>query len=72
METFAHEEGALVGVLCPVVVVKLAQHVGQLIQVVRSQPGVIVHRVVRRRVNGALPHTLTHEEKSYLEKILKI
>ena len=61
------------GVLCPVVVVKLAQQlVGQLMQVVRSQPGVIVHRVVQRRVNGALPHTLTREEKSYLEKILKI
>ena len=60
------------GVLCPVVVVKLAQQlVAQLIQVVWSQPGVIVHRVVRRRVNGALPHTLTHKEKSYLEKILK-
>ena len=52
METFAHEEGALVGVLCPVVVVKLAQHVGQLIQVVWSQPGAIVHRRICRAGAG--------------------
>ena len=71
VETLAHQEGELVGVLAGggdphgagPVVVEVAQLVGQLLDVVRGEAGVVLDHVVGGRVDSALSHTLRHEEE---------
>ena len=71
MDALSDEEGELVGVLTDrghahrprPVVVEVAQPVGQHLEVVRLQPGVVLDHVVRGRVDGALPHGLGDEEE---------
>ena len=71
VETFAHEEGELVGVLAGggdphgagPVVLKMTQLVRQLLDVLGLEAATILDHVVRGWVDGSLPHGLAHEEE---------
>ena len=71
VKTLPHKEGELVSVLaggghphCPgPVVVQMTQFVSQLLEVIWREARVILDHVVRRWIDGSLPHTLRHEEE---------
>ena len=80
MKTLPHEEGELVSILaggghphCPgPVVVQMTQFVCQLLEVIWREARVILDHVIGRGIDGALPHTLRHEEEIIPGKYKKI
>ena len=71
MRINTHKEGKLVSILAGSrhpdsarpVVVEVGQLVGERLDVLRQQPGGVLHYVVGGRVDGALVHRLRDEEE---------
>ena len=80
VKTLPHEEGELVSVLaggghphCPgPVVVQMTQLVCQLLEMIWREARVVLDHVIGRGIDGALPHTLRHEEEIIPGKYKKI